>query len=177
MSLFNRIFKIADHCFLNFVSPKKWRNSESRKPVQVPCASMLISCSFSIGASWIEGVWGIALIALNSSKPGALAAVCENPKGKAKSPLNSLPENVWRPLIVSLDIHRKAAFCRFGEEISFRLKIRGCRNTPCISAFPKCTAGTKDPSKTQRGSFSEVANYIRGKPQKIIQKVEQLHII
>lgn len=54
---------------------------------------------------------------------------------------------------VTLDIHRKALFCWFGGEISFRLKIRGGRNTPCIAGFPNCTAGTKDPTKAAKGGL------------------------
>ena len=74
---------------------------------------------------------------------------------------------------VTLDIHRKALFCWFGREISFWLKIREGRNTPCIAGFPNCTAGAKDPTKAQRGSFSAVANYIRGSHND--KKVEQLY--
>lgn len=41
---------------------------------------------FSIGASWVEGVWAIALIAPIGASGGE-ADVCDNHQGKAKSPL------------------------------------------------------------------------------------------
>ena len=59
---------------------------------------------------------------------------------------------------------QERAFCRFGGEVSFRLKIRGGHNTPCIADFPKYVAGAKDLSKARTGWFAAVANCIEGEP-------------
>lgn len=54
---------------------------------------------------------------------------------------------------VTLDIHRKALFCWFGGEISFRLKIRGGRNTPCIAGFPNCPVQGERSSQSAKGEL------------------------
>ena len=75
----------------------------------------------------------------------------------------SYSENVAAVDVSPLGILRKALFCGFGGEISFWLKIWEGRNTPCIAGFPNSTARAKDPTKSQKESFSAVANCIDGR--------------
>lgn len=57
--------------------------------VHVKIVDVLIRYFVLIGASWVEGVWGIALIAPIGAKGGG-ASVCDNPRGKAKPPHGKL---------------------------------------------------------------------------------------